>query len=463
MISIEKLSDFENTNKIEKQLISAGMHISAVKSKVDLFSESAQRLKKAGVGKEAAAGGFFVPGRIEVLGKHTDYAGGSSIVAAVDRGFCLICTQRDDRKVHIFNVQDDENVELELSADLNTQNGHWSHYPATVIKRAVRNFGNGLKGCNIAFASDLPVAAGMSSSSAMVISIFMALAQRNDIFNTDKYKNNIKDTIDLSQYLASIENGRTFNGLTGSIGVGTFGGSEDHTAILNCKADYLSRFSYCPIEFHKKLKIPEKYVFVIASSGVDAEKTGTAMEKYNRASNLVQKISELWTEKTGYDDASLFDAVNRSNDSVKKIKKIINGYENNKYDADDLIDRFDQFYIENFKIIPQSAKNLEQGNFYEFGQLVDRSQSLTTYKLKNQVPETEYLAREARRLGAIAASAFGAGFGGSVWTLVVKKNADNFINKLRKNYTILYPESSEDSEFFIANAGPAAFDLNKIG
>ncbi|HMA62988.1 MAG TPA: galactokinase family protein [bacterium] len=459
MISIERLSDFQDKDKIERQLISAGMHISAVKQKVDLFDQSAERLQKAGINNNTVASGFFVPGRIEVLGKHTDYAGGSSIVAAVDRGFCLICTQRDDREVHIFNVQDDENVVLELSADLNTKNGHWSHYPATVIKRVVRNFGNGLKGCNIAFASDLPVAAGMSSSSAMVISMFMALARCNDIFNTDKYKNNIKDTIDLSQYLASIENGRTFNGLTGSIGVGTFGGSEDHTAILNCQSDYISRFSYCPIKFHKKLKIPDEYVFVIASSGVDAEKTGTAMGKYNRASNLVQKISELWTEKTGYDDASLFDAVNRSEDSVKTIKKIINNYENNKYDAKDLTDRFDQFYIENFKIIPKAAKSLDQDNFDEFGKLVDRSQSLTTYKLKNQVPETEYLAREARRLGAIAASAFGAGFGGSVWTLIEKQKAGEFIEKYKKNYGILYPEASQSSEFFIANPGPSAFDL----
>lgn len=459
---LDKLSDFENKDILKDVLIEAGMHKNAIASKVDLFAKSAEKLKNTGETLNTDAQGYFVPGRIEVLGKHTDYAGGSSIVAAVDRGFCLVFTKRDDGKVKIFHVLDNENVEIPLSPDLETKNGHWSHYPATVIKRVVRNFGNSLTGCNIAFASDLPIAAGMSSSSAMVISIFLALASINKLFQTQKYQDNIKDNIDLSQYLASIENGRTFNDLKGSKGVGTFGGSEDHTAILNCEANYISQFSYCPIVFHKKMKIPEHYAFVIASSGVDAEKTGTVMEKYNRASILAQKITDLWSAETGFDDSCLFDAVDRSETSVKRIKQIINQYESNKYDSQDLLDRFVQFYVENFEIIPEAARCIDNKEFKDFGNIVDKSQSLTTYKLKNQIPETEYLAREARRLGAIAASAFGAGFGGSVWTLVEKESARDFINRLRNNYSILYPQSSKNSEFFIANAGPAAFNLKKL-
>ena len=458
---LDKLSDFENKNILKEVLIEAGMDKNAVSSKVNHFAKSAGKLKNAGIASNSYADGYFVPGRIEVLGKHTDYAGGSSIVAAVDRGFCLVFTKRDDKKVKIFNVLHNDNVEIPLSPDLETKNGHWGHYPATVIKRVVRNFGNNLTGSNIAFASDLPIAAGMSSSSAMVIAIFLALASINNLFQTQKYKDNIKDNIDLSQYLASIENGRTFNDLKGSKGVGTFGGSEDHTAILNCEADYISQFSYCPIVFHKKMKIPEDYAFVIASSGVDAEKTGTAMEKYNRASTLAQKITDLWTEETGFDDDCLFDAVVRSENTVKRIKQIISKYESNKYAPQDLLDRFIQFYVENFEIIPEASRCINKKEFEKFGNIVDKSQSLTTYKLKNQIPETEYLAREARRLGAIAASAFGAGFGGSVWTLVEKESARDFINRLKNNYSILYPRSSKKSEFFIANAGPAAFNLKK--
>lgn len=459
---IERLSDFENKSNLKNILRKAGIHEDSIDSKIELFTKSAKQINKAGVDKETKTAAYFVPGRIEVLGKHTDYAGGSSIVTAVDRGFCLVVTERDDKKVIVSNVLNDENVEFPFSTEIDTENGHWSHYPATVIKRVARNFGNGLKGCNIAFASDLPIAAGMSSSSAMVISIFLALAKINNLFETKKYKDNINNNIDLSQYMACIENGRTFKELNGSKGVGTFGGSEDHTAILNCEANYLSQFSYCPIQYQTKMKLPEKYSFIIASSGVDAEKTGTAMEKYNRASILATKIKDLWIEETGFNDQSLFDAIDRSESSVQKIKELISNYDGNKYTSADLLDRFTQFYNENFEIIPAATRSIKNKEFNKFGNIVDKSQILTTYKLKNQIPETEYLAREARRLGAIAASAFGAGFGGSVWTLVEKTKAKKFIQKLKNNYSILYPESFKSAQLFIANPGPAAFDFDEI-
>jgi len=63
------------------------------------------------------------------------------------------------------------------------------------------------------------------------------------------------------------------------------------------------------------------------------------------------------------------------------------------------------------------------GDGAALGGLVDRSQELTTTHLRNQVPETIFLAKAAREEGAIAASAFGAGFGGSVWALVPKEGA----------------------------------------
>ena len=65
------------------------------------------------------------------------------------------------------------------------------------------------------------------------------------------------------------------------------------------------------------------------------------------------------------------------------------------------------------------------------GTLVDRSMSLATTALGNQVPETIFLARRAREIGAAAASAFGAGFGGAVWAMVRASDADGFIARWR--------------------------------
>lgn len=83
-----------------------------------------------------------------------------------------------------------------------------------------------------------------------------------------------------------------------------------------------------------------------------------------------------------------------------------------------LIRRFEQFFEESEVIIPAFATALEGGDWPALGALVGRSQSLTTSHLGNTTRETEWLPACAEGMGAIAASAFGAGFGGSCWALV---------------------------------------------
>lgn len=95
----------------------------------------------------------------------------------------------------------------------------------------------------------------------------------------------------------------------------------------------------------------------------------------------------------------------------------------------------------------------------EFRRLVDCSQGLSADQLGNQIPETEYLAAAARELGAIAASAFGAGFGGSVWALIGDDALPKFIRRWRESYAGRYPSTSQRAQFFSFKPGPAAFQL----
>ena len=83
--------------------------------------------------------------------------------------------------------------------------------------------------------------------------------------------------------------------------------------------------------------------------------------------------------------------------------------------------------LESRTIVPGAGDALRDGDLTRFGALVDRSQEAAGAWLGNQVPETACLAREARRLGAAAASAFGAGFGGSVWALVAEDACGEFL------------------------------------
>ena len=88
---------------------------------------------------------------------------------------------------------------------------------------------------------------------------------------------------------------------------------------------------------------------------------------------------------------------------------------------------------------------------------VDWSQWATERLLGNQIPETVFLAHSAREVGATAASAFGAGFGGSVWALVQCDDASRFLNVWEQRYRRAFPARADGAQFFATNAGPAAF------
>ncbi|HMA23991.1 MAG TPA: galactokinase family protein, partial [Gemmatimonadaceae bacterium] len=119
---------------------------------------------------------LWVPGRIEFLGKHTDYAGGRSLLCAIERGFCVVAVSRADHGVRIRDARSEETVEGALDARAQGRVGHWGNYPLTVARRVGANFAAPLVGVDMAFASDLPIAAGISSSSAMVVATFLTLS-----------------------------------------------------------------------------------------------------------------------------------------------------------------------------------------------------------------------------------------------------------------------------------------------
>ena len=110
-------------------------------------------------------------------------------------------------------------------------------------------------------------------------------------------------------------------------------------------------------------------------------------------------------------------------------------------------------------IIPQASDALARGDLGRFGALVDDSQAAAERWLANQIPETIALARIARSHGAIAASAFGAGFGGSVWALVRSEDASAFIDAWRRDYLGRFPAHADLAQFFITTPGPARIRL----
>jgi galactokinase len=440
-----------------ERLVEAGMSSAAAARKAELFTAAEQALPSDGGRQEVSC--WFVPGRIEVLGKHTDYAGGRSLLCGVERGFCVVARPRRDRAVRITDTSRRLAADLVLSEDSGPATGGWTVYLSAVLRRLVRNFPGELAGADIAFASDLPRASGMSSSSALVVSVFTALAEVNRLAERSEYKDNIHSTEDLAGYLGCVENGYAFGTLAGEAGVGTFGGSEDHTAILCCRAGHLSRYSFCPVRTEGSAPLPPSWTFVLAVSGVAADKTGNARERYNRASLAAQAVLELWNESTGRSDPTLAAAVLEAPDAHERIRDVLHYRRHAGFPPEMLRDRFDHFFEESERLVPAAAEAFARKDTAALADIADRSQERAERLLCNQIPETVALARSARDLGAFAASAFGGGFGGSVWALVPSDGAAAFRAAWEGDYRARFPEWAHASEFFESGAGPGRMEV----
>jgi galactokinase len=403
--------------------------------------------------------GFYVPGRIELLGKHTDYAGGRSLLCTLERGVIILACPRADARVRVTDAVSGETRQLTIAAGQQAVTDDWSNYVATVLRRVARNFPEATRGADMAVASDLPPASGMSSSSALVVAIFLALSAGNDLANNARYRAVIDSPETLAMYLAAIENGQSLNALEGDAGAGTLGGSEDHTAILCCRAGFLSQYAFCPVRLERMIPFPAAYTLVVAFSGVAAQKTGNALAGYNNAAAAARRILDLWNEATKRADATLALALSSERGASRRIRRLLEVARKTDAAAQRLIDRFEQFVMESQTIVPQAGDAIASMRLDVLGELVEASQIAAETGLRNQIPETMALVRLARQAGAVAASAFGAGFGGSVWALVAATDASPFVSAWQAAYQQAHPAPAARAEFIVTRPGPPVVRL----
>jgi galactokinase len=422
--------------------------------KAALFSRAMDALD---VDRDQLANAHWVPGRVEFLGKHTDYAGGRSLLCAVERGICIVSRRRADAQVRLHAADTGESAELALDArSRGAATVGWATYAATVTRRLARNFGGDLVGADVVFASDLPIAAGMSSSSALVVAVFMSLAAINRLSDRREYRRNIHSMENLAEYLGCLEAGFDYRGLAGEAGVGTLSGCEDQTAMLCAQSGAFVQYAFCPVRFEQRLSFPPNCLLAIASSGLRAEKAGGAMEKYNALSRQARSIARIWRGATGRSDETIADAIASSPEAADELRQHLTAQHGDAvFSSEELVQRLEQFIGESDIIIPAAADAIARGDLSALRLLVERSVDGAERLLRNQVPETLALTGSARDLGAVAASPFGAGFGGSVWALV-QEQAPEFLAAWRAAYVKRFPERASTCEFFLTQPGPPA-------
>lgn len=344
---------------------------------------------------------LLVPGRLEVFGKHTDYAGGRSLVAAVPRGFAFAVSGASDGSVDVLDAVSGARVSCRIGGREPAGSG-WSRYVTTVVRRLTLNFPSAELSSRIVLGSNLASAAGISTSSALVVGIAEALIARGGLDRTREWQHTIHGDEDRAAYFGCLENGSSFGAFAGDEGVGTHGGSEDHAAIVMGRRGVLLQCSFSPLRCQRRIPMPPGWTFVVVSSGVRANKTGRARQDYNRLAAEAAAIR----------------------DGAPLTPRLAN--------------RLAHLHAEDARV-PEAADAFEQGDVARIGELSAASQTDAEHLLGNQIPETVALASMARECGAAAASAFGAGWGGSVWALVRSEGADTFLGEWLASYKTRYP------------------------
>jgi len=397
-----------------------------------------------------------VPGRVEVLGKHTDYAGGSVLVGAVDRAITARARRVEGSPGSLTATTDGgDPVTLRAGVAPGLEPGHWGRYLHTVLDRLTLNFGKGAA-AHLSISSDLPPASGMSSSSALVCATALALASLNGWDEDPRWIKAMPDRLSLAGYLAAVEGGRAWRDLPGTSGVGTRGGSEDHTGMLCGTRDRLLLAEFDPMRVERTISFPSQWALVVGVSGVLAHKTGAALEDYNRGPSTVQTVLARWNETTGRADASLAGAVRHlvgdatgeqaaGDPALKDLLRLCDpGYERQ---------RIEQFLIESLVLVPEGARLIAAAD-PGVGEVLERSQELADRGLCNQVPQTRLMVSLAREAGAIGASSFGAGWGGSVYALVRADEAEGFAAQWLRAY-----RDREQAAVIVTRPGPGACRL----
>ena len=400
-----------------------------------------------------------VPNRVELLGKHTDYQGGRTLLLTGPKNFFAVCCAARDGLTEIVNA-DPELGETVLRINggrpVMDKEGAGSHYTFRVAERLSRNLMESGLGVppdvKAVFYGDIPIGGGTSGSSAKVICDFLIFTAVGDMLSLDPFRsiiiqNGIKAGLDsgdgtdafllaLSMYIAHYENGLDFGDLSGDGGVGTFGGSEDHTAIVLGRREETIFCRYCPTRVLKRLPAQPGHTVITAYSGKKSEKTKESMPLYNRlslnAAEAVARLREMREEDGRYlrDFYPDTPAGRRAGRAYEDLMNTGNA---------EAAGRVFQFYSEEY-VVERAVERLEDNDVPAFGELVNESHALSRDYLKNIAPPVDWLQKTALKIGAFGATGFGGGFGGSCYAVVEKGTERNFIKEWKRTYARKYPD-----------------------
>ncbi|WP_311325877.1 galactokinase [Capnocytophaga sputigena] len=366
---------------------------------------------------------FFAPGRVNLIGEHTDYNGGNVFPCAIDKGTYGLVKKRNDRKFRMYseNFADLGVMEFTLDELTNDKKHDWANYPKGVIKMFLEAGQKIDSGFDILFSGNIPNGAGLSSSASIEMLTAIVL---KDLFHLSI------DPVEMAQLGKKTEN--LFIGVNSGI-MDQFAvamGKKDHAILLDCNT---LKYDYVPV-------VLKDEVIVIANTN---KRRGLADSKYNeRRAECDEALAELQTKLP-----------------IKALGELsIEQFEANK----DLIKspvrqkRAKHAVYENQRTL-KAQKELSAGNLAEFGKLMNQSHISLRDDYEVTGVELDTLAALAwEQPGVVGSRMTGAGFGGCTVSIVKKDKVDDFIKNVGEAYK---NKIGYAADFYIASVSDGAKKL----
>jgi len=366
---------------------------------------------------------FFSPGRVNLIGEHTDYNGGHVFPCAIHRGTYALVKKRDDKKFRMYseNFENLGIIEFLLDNLVNEKEHKWVNYPKGVVKMFIEAGYKIDSGFDVLFYGNIPNGSGLSSSASIEIVTSIIL---KDLYNLDI---DMVEMVKLSQKAENQFIGVN-SGIMDQFAVGM--GKKDNAILLDCNT---LKYSYAPV-------ILKDEVLVIGNTN---KKRGLADSKYNeRRAECEEALKDLQKE---LDIQSLGElSVEEFNKSEKLIKNEINRK------------RAKHAVYENQRTI-KAQKELMEGNLEEFGRLMNESHVSLRDDYEVTGIELDTMVEIAwNQEGVIGSRMTGAGFGGCTISIVKKDAVDKFIANVGKEYK---ERVGLNADFYVVNISDGAKKL----
>lgn len=340
---------------------------------------------------------YSAPGRINIIGEHTDYNEGFVLPAAIDKRIYLAIAARNDTVVEIISTDYDEKVTFDIEDDRPFL-PHWAVYPFGVVKE-LHAAGGILKGFNAVFGGDIPKGAGMSSSAAIESAFACAI---NSIFSLEM------DKLSLAKIGQKAEH--NFAGVRCGImdQFASFFGKKDHVIRLDCRT---LEHDFFPLAL-------KGYELVLADTRV---KHSLAASEYNTRRQQCEEGVRIIRKRHTH--------VHSLRDVSKQIM-----HQHQKALNKDVFNRCNFVVNENARVL-QSCAALEAGDFQKLGKLMYESHEGLRHDYEVSCEELNILVDTAKKIQGVAgARMMGGGFGGCTLNLIQKKDVETFNRQCSKAF-----------------------------